>query len=113
MFKKLKKLAKKAFSSKTYLLLTINKMVPDNLGEVIDISVDREAQHLFVAFAKGIEKANLTIEGYGIEYEGKDAYLIFDTIRKEGYLKSMLKGFHADKRIKVDPKYLKLIEKMV
>jgi hypothetical protein len=113
IFKKIQRLTKKAFSSKTYLLLGLNRVVPDNLGKINDIMVDREEKNIHLSLEQQGSSADLSILGYGLEYEGNTAYLIFNKIEKTGYLNSTLKNLQHNKRIKVDPKYIKLVQKMI
>ena len=113
IYKKIKKLTKKVFSSKTYVLLGINKFVPDDFGEVTDIVVDREEKNIFVALVKEGSTGNLNILKYAVVYEGTQAYLTFSKIEKDGYLKSSLKQAKIDKKIKIDPKYIKVVQRMI
>lgn len=113
IFKKIKKLGKKAFSSKTYLLLGLNKFVPEDFGKIIDIAVDREDKNIFVSLEKESKKGSLSILKYAVVYEGTQAFLSFDTIEKDGYLKSLFKQAKIDKKIKIDPKYIKAVRRMI
>jgi len=113
IFNKIKKMANKVFSSKTYMLLAINKFVPEEFGEVVDIYVDRDEKEIFVKLDKKGEQGNLKIVKYSIVYEGSQAYLTYDKITSEGYLKPILKKAKIGKKVKIDPKYIKIVQKMV
>ncbi len=113
IFKKIKKLSQKVFSSKTYLLLGLNKFVPDDFGKVIDISVDREDKNIFVTLEKERKQGTLNIFKYAVVYEGSQPYLSFDKIEKDGYLKSKFQQVKIDKKIKIDPKYIKVVQRMI
>lgn len=113
IFKKINKLTNKMFSSKTYLLIGLNKFIPDELGQIVDMTVDRGDKNIFLELEKEKNKARLNILKYGIVYEGTQAYLSFDKIEKDGYLKSALKSVQSDKKIKIDSKYVKVVQRMI
>ncbi len=114
IFNKIKKMANKVFSSKTYMLLAINKFVPEEFGEVINIDVNRDDKEIFVELDnKSGEQGNLRIVKYAIVYEGIQAYLTYNKIVSEGYLKPILKKAKIGKKVKIDPKYIKIVQKMV
>ena len=113
IFKKVRKFTKKAFSSKTYMLMGINRVMPETLGKMNDIMIDRENKNIFLQLEQDGKSAGLNIFEYGLQYQGNTAYLVFKSIEKTGYLNSMLKDIHHNKKIKVDPKYIKLVERMI
>ncbi len=114
IFNKIKKMANKVFSSKTYMLLAINKFVPEEFGKVVDIDVNRDEKEIFVKLdSNKNEQGNLKIVKYSIIYEGTQAYLTYNKIESEGYLKPILKKAKIGKKVKIDPKYIKIVQKMV
>jgi len=113
IFKKIKKFTKKVFSSKTYLLIGLNKIIPNHLGSITDITIDREDKNIYLELEQDKKKAQLNILGYGLEYKGDTAYLVFKKIEKTSYLSTMLKDIQQIKKIKVDKKYIKLVEQMI
>lgn len=113
IYKKVKRLTKKVFSSKTYLLMGLNRYVPETFGKLTDISVDREGKNIYLQMQREGEDAHLNILKYGVEYQGNTAYLTYDKIERDAYLHSALKGYEIDKRIKVDPKYIKIVQAML
>jgi len=113
IYKKIKKLTKKVFNSKTYLLIGLNRYVPDDFGKLTDISVDKEEKNIHIQMLKDEEEAHLSILKYGLEYKGNTAYLVYSKIESDVFLQSALKGKKIDKKIKVDPKYIKIVQAML
>ncbi|HEO98177.1 MAG: hypothetical protein JW682_01290 [Campylobacterales bacterium] len=113
IYKKIAKLTKKVFSSKTYLLMGLNRYVPETFGKLTDIAVDREGKNIYLQMRKSGEEAHLNILKYGVEYQGNTAYLTYGSIERDAYLHSALKDYTIDKRIKVDPKYIKIVQAML
>lgn len=113
IFKKIKKLTKKIFSSKTYLLMVLNKFAPAEFGEIKDIMLDKEAKNIYLELEKNEQESVLNIINYSIKYEGSQAYLHFDKLELSGFLKSLLKDFTLKKKIKIDPKYIKIVRTLL
>jgi hypothetical protein len=110
---KIQRLAKKAFSSKTYVLAVINRFLPDTLGRVADLEIDRDAKLLFVSLRRDDERSDVQIERYGIRYSGSRSFITFDTLKADGFLKPKLKTALKNREIEVDPRYVKLLQKLI
>ena len=110
---KMRRLAKKAFSSKTYVLAVINRFVPDTLGHVTDLEIDRDAKLLFVSLQRDDERSELQVERYGVRYQGSRSFITFDILKADGFLKPRLKTALRNREIEVDPRYVKLLQKVI
>ena len=113
IFEKMRRLSKKVFSSKTYLLVGLNKTVPNELGKIIDIEVDRERKNIYLELEKSQEIGYLDILAYGITYEGNRAFLTYRFIEKRGYLRTSLKDLSINDRLLINPLYIKIVEKIL
>jgi len=110
---KMRRLAKKAFSSKTYVLAVINRFVPDTLGTVTDLRIDRDAKELFLSLRKDDERSDLRVERYGVRYSGGRSFITFEGLEADGFLKPRLKTLLNTREIEVDPRYVKLLQRVV
>ncbi|HHO42196.1 MAG TPA: hypothetical protein ENN12_02445 [Epsilonproteobacteria bacterium] len=113
IYTKIKRLSKKIFSSKTYLLAGLNRVIDDDLGKITDITVDREDKNIYLELEKKQEFARLDVLGYGIVYKGNKAYLTFKSIQRSGYLQKALQGLDVKNQIAINPLYIKIVEKIL
>ncbi|MBN2722356.1 MAG: hypothetical protein JXQ77_06005 [Campylobacterales bacterium] len=113
IYTKLKKLTQKVFSSQTYILPLVNMQIPAEMGKIEDMEFDRDAKSIFLSLARGDEKATVKIAGYRLSYTATQAFLVFDAIKKTGYLKDIKMDFGAGNKIKIDPKYIQLVKKLI
>jgi hypothetical protein len=113
IYEKIKRLSKKIFSSKTYLLAGLNRVIDDDLGKITNIAVDREDKNIHLELQKAQESGGLDVLGYGIVYEGNRAYLTFKSIQRSGYLHQALQGLHVKNQIAIKPLYIKIVEKIL
>jgi len=113
IYTKIKRLSKKIFSSKTYLLAGLNRVIDDDLGKITDITVDRENKNIHLELGKGQESGRLDVLGYGIVYRGNKACLTFNSIEKSGYLKKALQGLKIKNEIAINPLYIKIVERIL
>lgn len=113
IYDKIKKMTQKTFSSKTYVLMGVNKFIPEHFGKVTDLVVDRTEKNIYVSLDKKEDKAKLSILGYHIIYKGTQPYLAFNKLHKDGFLNDKLGSLIISKEIAIDSKYIKLVQRMV
>ncbi len=113
IYKKIKKLTTKVFNSKTYLLMAVNRYVPEAFGKITDLSVDKDEKNIYIQMQKDEKTAHLGILKYAVTYKGSQAYLSFEKIEKDSYLESTLKNVDIKNNIKIDPLYLKIVKSML
>ncbi len=110
---KMRKLAKKTFNKKTYLLMVINRFVPESFGKILDIEINREEKNLFLLFHKAEEEATLHLHSYAIIYKVRQPYLVFKSIEKTGYFKSMFPQLSHTKEIAIEHKYVEFLKRLI
>jgi sporulation protein YlmC with PRC-barrel domain len=113
IFNTMRRLAKKAFSSKTYVLAVINRFVPESLGKVTDLEIDRESKNIALKLLRGDEDASLHVKKYGIRYRGSRSYLIFETIFAQGFLRPQLKSAMKNREIEIEKRYIKAVKTLI
>jgi len=111
--KKIRRLTKKVFNSKTYVLFFLNRYIPDNLGKIEDLQIDRESKNISVDLKKEGKSGKIEVIKYRIIYEGTKGYLIYDKLQTQGYITKALAAYNIDKKIFIKPQYIKLVEKVI
>lgn len=110
---KIRRFAKKVFSSKSWVLGIINRFVPQDFGKVEDLTLNRDEKTLYLLLKKEELESQITINNYALRYEGSKSFITFKSIEADGYLKSRLKSALKTKEIEVDPKYITLVKKFL
>jgi hypothetical protein len=113
IFKTMRRFAKKAFSSKTYVLAGVNRLIPDTFGTMTDLEIDRENKRIDVQLHRGEARASLHVGDYAIRYRGSRSYLTFGELRVEGFLKSHLKKEIREREIEIEKRYIKAVKTLI
>ena len=112
MFKKMRRFAQKAFSSTTYIAAVANRFLPESMGRLRDFAIDREAKTLTLAFERGSERCDVAVENYAVIHRGAKAFVTFDALQIEGYLKRAFSQEIKQREIEIEPRYVKLVKKV-
>lgn len=113
IYKKISRMAKKVFSSKTYILVFVNSFIPENFGKIINLNVDRENKNIFIELEKERKSATVELSSYSMYFEGSKSFLIYETLDATGFIKSMLKSLSKQKKIEIEPRYVTLVNRFV
>jgi|GEM_PF-2398764 len=113
IFQKIRRLTKKVFNSKTYVLFFLNRYIPDNLGKIEDVHIDRESKNISVDLNRDGSSGKIEVINYRINYEGSKGYLIYDKLQTQGYITKALAAYKIDKKIFIKPQYIKLVERVI
>jgi sporulation protein YlmC with PRC-barrel domain len=113
IFNTMRRFAKKAFSSKTYVLAGVNRLVPETLGKVTDLEIDRENKNISLELLRGKEQAALHVKNYAIRYRGSRSFLVFETLYAQGFLKSQLKSAMKNREIEIEKRYIKAVKTLI
>jgi hypothetical protein len=107
---KIRRFAKKVFSSKSWVLGIINRFIPQEFGVLEDLSLNRHEKTIFLLLSKEQLRTKVYVRNYALRYEGSKSFVTFEAIEADGYLKSRLKTMVHAKEIEVDPKYIALVK---
>jgi len=113
IFNTMRRFAKKAFSSKTYVLAAVNRFVPQSLGKVTGLEIDRERKNIALELLRGNERAALHVNNYSVRYRGSRSYLAFETLDADGFLKPQLKSAIKHREIEIDKRYIKAVKTLI
>jgi len=113
MYKKIKKIAKKAFSSKTYVLALINRYIPKNFGKIINLNINRESKNIFIELERENKLASIEVVNYTVHTKNNKHFLVYEDLATTGFIKPMLMVFKKQREIEIEPKYVRLIHKFI
>jgi sporulation protein YlmC with PRC-barrel domain len=113
IFNTMRRFAKKAFSSKTYVLAAVNRFVPETMGKLTDLEIDRENKNISMELLRGKENAALHVKNYSLRYRGSRSFLVFETLYAQGFLKPQLKSVLKNREIEIDPRYIKAVKTLI
>ncbi|MBV1883662.1 MAG: hypothetical protein KUG82_18630 [Pseudomonadales bacterium] len=84
LIRKLKQFNKQIISSKTAILVLINRYVPTDMGSVIDLHLDRQNQTLCVEIEKNEAITEVVIEHYQVNYSAGRPILTWKQVKVKG-----------------------------
>lgn len=113
IFNTMRRFAKKAFSSKTYVLAAVNRFVPESLGKLTDLEIDREGRNISLELLRSGEQASLHVKNYGIRYRGSRSFLVYETLYAQGFLRPQLNSAMKQREIEIDKRYIKAVKTLI
>lgn len=111
--KKISRMAKKIFSSKTYILAFVNRFVPENFGKITNLNIDRENKNIFIELEKEKKSATVELSNYSMYFEGSKSFLIYESLDATSFIKPILKNLSKQKKIEIEPRYITLVNRFV
>ncbi len=113
IYKKISRMAKKVFSSKTYVLAFMNSFIPENFGKIINLNIDREEKNIFIELEKEKKSATVELSNYSMLFRNSKSFLVYETLAATGFIKPMLKSLSKQREIEIEPRYVTLVNRFV